>query len=48
MRETQQCNVCKHYSLYHMPSAQKTICARCMEIERTNAANEGVKNANNP
>jgi len=43
MRENQQCNICKHYSLYHMPVAQKTICAHCEELERTKAANAGVK-----
>jgi uncharacterized Zn finger protein (UPF0148 family) len=43
MRETQQCDKCKHYALYHMPSAGKTICARCQEIERSKVANASVK-----
>ncbi len=43
MRETQQCPVCKHYSLYHMPTANKVVCARCQEIERSKVANAGVK-----
>jgi len=43
MREDQQCKKCGQYALYHMPSAQKTICAGCIEKERTKAANASVK-----
>lgn len=45
MRETQQCQICKHYSLYHMPQAGKTICATCQESERAKIVNAGVKRA---
>ena len=41
-----QCTICHHYAIYI--AFGKEICARCMEKERTKAANEGVKNANNP
>jgi len=43
MRETQQCDKCHHYALYHMPEAKKTICAQCQEIERSKVVNAIVK-----
>ncbi len=42
MRKT-QCDKCHAYALYTMTETRKTICANCKEIEKTRAANAGVK-----